>query len=109
MGLYEDELLEATRTGKLKSLHLAFSRETSEKVYVQNLMEKEENQNEIWDLIGEKKGYFYICGDANYMAKDVTSALLKVFQTKGNMSESEANNLLQKMRNEHRFQEDTWF
>ena len=57
--LYKDELEEYEKSGTLK-LHVAFSREQKDKVYVTHLLEK--NKDEIWDVIGPKNGHVYICG-----------------------------------------------
>lgn len=57
--LYEDELVEYENSGLLK-LHLAFSRDQKEKVYVYHLLEKE--AEEVWRIIGENNGHLYICG-----------------------------------------------
>ncbi|CAE7843179.1 ATR1, partial [Symbiodinium sp. KB8] len=58
--IYEDELLQYCRDGVLSQLPLAFSRETSEKVYVQHRVK--EHGKMLWDLIYNKKGYIYVCG-----------------------------------------------
>lgn len=41
-------------------MHLAFSREQGEKIYVTHLLEK--NENAIWNVIEKKGGHIYICG-----------------------------------------------
>lgn len=45
--------------GTLAKVHLAFSRDTSEKVYVQHLMKK--NKADIWKVL-EEGGHIYVCG-----------------------------------------------
>lgn len=57
--LYHDELTQYVQSGSL-TLHIAFSREQPEKVYVTHLLEK--NKEEIWRVIGEQNGHIYICG-----------------------------------------------
>jgi hypothetical protein len=39
---------------------VAFSRDQEKKVYVTHLLEQDSDL--IWEVIGEKKGHFYICG-----------------------------------------------
>ena len=56
-------------------LHVAFSRETSEKVYVQHLLKKQGQS--ISELLGPGQANVYICGDVK-MAKDVTLALAEI-------------------------------
>ena len=57
--IYREELEQYEKDGVIK-LHCAFSRDQAEKVYVQNLMDK--NADELWRIIGENNGHFYICG-----------------------------------------------
>lgn len=59
--IYEDELTRAQNDGVLTDFYVAFSRDQSEKVYVQNLMSREKNQKQIWDVINAG-GHFYVCG-----------------------------------------------
>lgn len=57
--LYCEELQEYEKKEAL-TLHVAFSREQAHKVYVSHLLEKSADQ--IWKIIGEANGHFYICG-----------------------------------------------
>ncbi len=57
--LYEDELVDYEKKKVLSELHVAFSRDHSEKIYVQNKMK--ENAESVWKLL-EAQGYLYICG-----------------------------------------------
>uniref|UniRef100_A0A069DWU7 NADPH--cytochrome P450 reductase n=1 Tax=Panstrongylus megistus TaxID=65343 RepID=A0A069DWU7_9HEMI len=103
--LYEEELEEFVKKGTLK-LHVAFSRDQKEKVYVTHLLAK--NADEIWNVIGENNGHIYVCGDARTMAHDVHGILLKVVQEKGNMNENEAANYVKKMEAQKRYSADVW-
>jgi NADPH-ferrihemoprotein reductase len=77
--IYEDELRGYERNGVLDTLHLAFSREGSAKVYVQNLMRQPENaQAIVKDL--ELGGHVYVCG-ATAMGSDVLSALTDIWSS----------------------------
>lgn len=58
--LYREELEQYLADGTLSKLYLAFSRDQAEKVYVTHLLRQ--NKDEVWDLIGQKNGHFYICG-----------------------------------------------
>lgn len=53
------ELEEFIKKGTL-TMKAAFSRDQNEKVYVTHLIEKDADL--IWNVIGENKGHFYICG-----------------------------------------------
>jgi NADPH-ferrihemoprotein reductase len=81
--IYADELAGYEQSGVLDRLLLAFSRETSEKVYVQTLMRVPENAAAIVrDL--ERGAYVYVCG-ATAMGADVHEALIDIWSTsKGN-------------------------
>nr|ACL01092.1 cytochrome P450 reductase [Ochlerotatus sollicitans] len=103
--IYEEELEDYAQSGTIK-LRTAFSRDQPQKVYVTHLLE--EDMDLLWDVIGEKKGHFYICGDAKNMATDVRNILLKVLQSKGNMSESEAVQYIKKMEAQKRYSADVW-
>jgi len=103
-GCYEDELAELTESGKLK-LSVAWSRDQAHKIYVQNLMEQA--GEEIWQWL-EKGAAFYMCGDANRMAKDVEKALLAIISQYGNRSEDEAVAYLAAMKEAKRYQKDVY-
>ncbi|KAL9695108.1 hypothetical protein quinque_014393 [Culex quinquefasciatus] len=103
--IYEEELEDYVKRGVI-SLRTAFSRDQPQKVYVTHLLE--EDMDLIWEVIGVNKGHFYICGDAKNMATDVRNILLKVLQTKGNMSESEATQYVKKMEAQKRYSADVW-
>ena len=81
--LYGDELLDYQRKGKLHRLDLAFSRDQSHKIYVQNRMQ--EQAKELWAWLHEG-ACFYVCGDARHMAKDVHQTLIEIAQKQGGLS-----------------------
>jgi sulfite reductase (NADPH) flavoprotein alpha-component len=69
--------------GKLHRLDLAFSRDQPHKIYVQHRIR--ERAKELWSWL-QGGAYFYVCGDAKHMAKDVHQALIDVAQTEGGMT-----------------------
>ena len=73
--LYEDQLLDWQRRGVLDRLDLAFSRDQTEKVSVQQRMR--ENAAELWQWLAAG-AHFYVCGDARRMARDVEDTLLAI-------------------------------
>ncbi len=81
--LYGDEFLEYQRNGKLHRLDLAFSRDQPHKIYVQHRMI--EAARELWSWL-QGGAYFYVCGDARHMAKDVHQALIDIAQKEGGLS-----------------------
>jgi sulfite reductase (NADPH) flavoprotein alpha-component len=81
--LYEEQFLDLQRKGILTKLDTAFSRDQAEKIYVQNRMQ--ENGAELWKWLQEG-AYFYVCGDAKRMAKDVHQMLITIAQEHGGMT-----------------------
>src|SRR5262245_17166879 len=80
--LYESDFLAFQAKGRLHRLDLAFSRDQAEKIYVQQRMK--ENAKELWAWL-QNGAYFYVCGDAHRMAKDVHQALIDIAQQQGGL------------------------
>jgi sulfite reductase (NADPH) flavoprotein alpha-component len=102
--LYEDQLLAMQRDGFLR-LDLAFSRDQTKKVYVQNRML--ENAADLWKWL-EEGAHFYVCGDAKRMARDVDAALHQVIQTAGNKTADEAAAYVLNLKSTKRYQRDVY-
>ncbi|SDU08130.1 sulfite reductase (NADPH) flavoprotein alpha-component [Verrucomicrobium sp. GAS474] len=85
--LYEEEFDAYQKEGLLTRLDTAFSRDQAEKIYVQNRML--ENGAEMWKWLQEG-AYFYVCGDAKRMAKDVHQALITIAQQHGGLTPEKA-------------------
>lgn len=96
---YGEELTAYQASGFLK-LDAAFSRDSTEKVYVQDLMLKQ--KAELWDWIKNEDAHIYICGDAKAMAKDVQKVLHLIAETEGKMSPEEAKAFFKALRSEKR-------
>lgn len=103
--LYRDELEAMRENGTLTRLDTAFSRDQKEKIYVQDRMR--EHAAELWEWITHG-GYFYVCGDASRMAKDVDAALHGIAQTEGGMSEEQAVEFIKTLRSEKRYARDVY-
>jgi sulfite reductase (NADPH) flavoprotein alpha-component len=105
--LYENELLDYQKKGLLNRLDLAFSRDQSYKIYAQNRMQ--ENAKELWSWL-QNGAYFYVCGDARHMAKDVHQALMEIAQKQGNLSPEAASEYVNVtlMRTEKRYLRDVY-
>ncbi|RWS02998.1 NADPH-cytochrome P450 reductase-like protein [Dinothrombium tinctorium] len=104
--LYEEELKGYLANGALTKLYVAFSRDQPQKVYVTHLLKQ--NLDELWDIIENKKGHIYICGDARNMARDVRDILIKMIEDKGNKSKSEAEMYLKSLETQRRYSADVW-
>lgn len=104
--LYKDEWPEYAKTlgGDLKIV-TAFSRETAKKVYVQHKML--EHGKEIFDLL-KKGAFFYVCGDASRMARDVQKALTSIIAKENNIPAEDAADIVKDLKVENRYQEDVW-
>ncbi|KAJ8326952.1 hypothetical protein O5D80_004379 [Batrachochytrium dendrobatidis] len=110
--LYHEEfakLQQMCKTENLKidlRIHTAYSRDTAQKVYVQHLLAQ--HSDEIWDLLYTRRGYFYICGDAKYMAHDVSKALGTIAEKTGGMAEEGGKQWLKDIKTSGRYFEDVW-
>ncbi len=103
--IYEDEINAWVDNGTLSKLDLAFSRDQENKIYVQDRML--EAGAELWDWL-QGGGYFYVCGDASRMAKDVDKALQTIVKTHGGLSDEEAIDYLKNLKKEKRYARDVY-
>jgi sulfite reductase (NADPH) flavoprotein alpha-component len=101
---YQDFWHQLVDMGSLR-LDCAFSRDQSEKIYVQHKML--EQAQEIWNWL-EAGAYFYVCGDADKMAKDVDQALLKIIEQQGALPADTAKQYLKNMRKDKRYLRDVY-
>ncbi len=103
--LYQLDWQEALNGGALTRMDVAFSRDTPEKVYV---------QHKIWDRRAElvewldKGAYFYVCGDAKAMAKDVRTALVRAYADVKSLSPEAAEQAVATLEREKRYLQDTY-
>ncbi len=103
--LYQSEWLQYHEEGLLTRLDVAFSRDQEEKVYVQHKMLEKGKELFTWL---EEGAHFYVCGDKDYMAKDVDNALISIIKAHGNMEEESANNYVKELRKSGRYQVDVY-
>ena len=103
--LYREELESWVSEGVLHKLSTAFSRDQAEKVYVQHRMLEEAEELYEWLQQG---GYFYICGDASRMAKDVDTALHQVVEKAGGKSPEEAAAYVEELKKSKRYRKDVY-
>lgn len=103
--LYRDELDAWCDSDLLTRLDLAFSRDGTKKVYVQDRLQ--ENAAELWDWL-QAGAHFYICGDAKRMALDVEATLRKVLVERGGLDEAGAKKHLADMQKAGRYQKDVY-
>ena len=103
--IYEDELGDMSRDGVLTRLDLAFSRDQAEKIYVQTRMQQ--NGKALYQWL-EEGGYFYVCGDATRMAKDVDDALYRIIIDEAGISAEAASDYVNRLKREKRYLRDVY-
>jgi len=103
---YGDEFEAYKKEGLLARLDCAWSRDQAQKIYVQHKMT--ENADEIWKWIDAEGAHFFVCGDARRMAKDVDATLRKIVQEQGGKSVEQANEYVEKLKNEKRYKRDVY-
>jgi len=102
---YRDEFERALASGVLTRLDTAFSRDQAHKIYVQHRLL--EQAAAVWDWIAGG-AEFFVCGDANRMAKDVDEALLRIVAEQGGMDAGGAAAYVETMRKEKRYKRDVY-
>ncbi|WP_072806508.1 sulfite reductase subunit alpha [Rhodococcoides yunnanense] len=103
--IYEDELNALSRDGVLSRLDLAFSRDQTEKIYVQNRMR--EAGKELYGWL-EEGAHLYVCGDATRMAKDVDAALHDIVAEHGGRTSDQAEDYVAELRRGKRYLRDVY-
>lgn len=86
-------------------LHTAFSRDSDKKYYVQDRMR--ENSKLVNELL-LKGAYFYVCGDASRMAREVQTTLAEIISKERGIDFDEAERIVKKMKSRNLLQEDVW-
>ncbi|TVP84729.1 MAG: assimilatory sulfite reductase (NADPH) flavoprotein subunit [Alkalicoccus sp.] len=103
--LYQTEWQQWLKEGVLTRMDVAFSRDTEEKIYVQHrLLEK---SREVYEWL-EEGAYLYICGDKDYMARDVHDALRAIVEKESGRSPEEAEDFLTDLRKQKKYQRDVY-
>ncbi len=103
--LYQLDWQDAIKDGALTRMDVAFSRDTPKKIYV---------QDKIWekrrDLIEWLDGgaYFYVCGDAKNMAKDVRATLVRAYAEVKALSPEAAEQAVAALERDKRYLQDTY-
>ena len=102
---YEEELAELRQAGVLDRLSLAWSRDGDKKVYVQDKMREAADELFAWL---ERGAHFYVCGDAQRMAKDVETALIDVVAGSGTRTPDDAKAYVTDLKAAGRYQTDVY-
>ena len=86
-------------------LFTAFSRETTDKVYVQQRLSE---QASLVNELLQQKANFYVCGDASSMAREVNTMLGQIISSQRGLSPEKGEELVKSMRSSNQYQEDVW-
>ena len=103
--LYQLEWQEALAEGALTRIDLAFSRDQPEKIYVQHRMW--EARRDLVDWL-DGGAYFYVCGEANHMAKDVRKALVRAFADVKGLAPDAAEAAVRELEKSRRYLQDVY-
>lgn len=103
--LYQIEWQRLLKDGALSRMDVAFSRDQENKIYVQHRML--ERAKEFYSWL-EDGAVLYVCGDANHMAPDVHEVLLAIVAQEGRMSREQAEEYVQHLQQEKRYQRDVY-
>ena len=101
---YEDELAGMKAAGVLTRLYLAWSRDDTQKFYVQDRMRQA--GRDLWSWIANG-AHIYVCG-AITMGRDVDRALVDVIASHGARSADQAVAFLAELRKTGRYQTDVY-
>jgi NADPH-ferrihemoprotein reductase len=106
--LYDEFLEQCEADGTLTALHVAFSREQEEKVYVQHLLARHGPM--VWECL-QNGGRIYVCGDARGMAHGVETTLKALLQAHGGEALGSARAVeeyLTALERKDRYLKDVW-
>jgi sulfite reductase (NADPH) flavoprotein alpha-component len=102
---YEDEFKQMKASGLLTRLSLAWSRDSEQKIYVQDRMR--EVGRDLWTWLADG-AHIYVCGDAKRMAKDVELALVDIVAQHGARTPAEATAFVAGLKKAGRYQQDVY-
>ncbi|WP_349432521.1 hypothetical protein Q9L42_007695 [Methylomarinum sp. Ch1-1] len=103
--LYQSEWLRYLKSGLLTRMNVAFFRDQTEKVYVQQRML--EHGRDLYGWLQEG-AYLYVCGDERHMARDVHETLLDLVEREGGMNRDTAEQYVKTLQKEKRYQRDIY-
>jgi sulfite reductase (NADPH) flavoprotein alpha-component len=103
--LYGDEWDAYVANGQVARMDLAWSRDQAGKIYVQDKMRA--NAAELWAWL-QGGAYFFVCGDAKRMAKDVDLALHEIIAAQGAMTPAQAADYVKQLKKDKRYQRDVY-
>ncbi|MDF3821132.1 flavodoxin domain-containing protein [Leptospira sp. 96542] len=102
---YQTELQSMLDTGVLTKLNTAFSRDTKQKLYVQDRMA--ENASELLKWI-ESGAVIYVCGSKDPMSKDVDKKLISILSERTFDTEKDTVEYLKELEENGRYIKDVY-
>lgn len=102
--LYADELKDFADEG-ITELHVAFSRASTDKTYVQHMIAQQKDR--VWQLI-EQGAIIYVCGDGGKMEPDVKAALMAIHREKTGSDEAASARWIDDLGTRNRYVLDVW-
>jgi len=103
--LYQSEWQAWLKDGTLGRMDVAFSRDRSDKVYVQHRMKEQARDLFAWL---EDGAHVYVCGDAAHLAPDVHAALIDVVACEAHIGREAAEDYIRSLQADHRYQRDVY-
>nr|WKN34522.1 assimilatory sulfite reductase (NADPH) flavoprotein subunit [Tunicatimonas sp. TK19036] len=103
--LYQTEWQHYLKEGILTRADVAFSRDQEEKQYVQHRLM--ESGRDVFQWL-EEGAHFYVCGDAQRMAKDVHKTLQEIVKVQGAMTREKASEYVKYLQVSDRYQTDVY-
>lgn len=103
--LYREEWAAFHKDGVLTDMETAFSRDYSQKVYVQHRLI--ERAADVFSLL-EEGAHLYVCGDATYMAPDVHEALIHIVSIQKGAGREAAEAYVRELQSDRRYHRDVY-
>lgn len=103
--LYQTDWQRWLASGTLSQMHIAFSRDTDKKIYVQHKLE--ENAANFYEWL-EQGAVIYVCGNEKSMAADVDATIHRIIEQQGQKTSEQAKALVQELKQQKRYQRDVY-
>ncbi len=103
--LYQTEWQAYLKAKALTRMDVAFSRDRTQKAYVQHRLVEQGRDVFAWL---EEGAHFYVCGDAARLAPDVQEALIGVVEAHGGRAREAAEEYVRALQHDHRYQRDVY-
>lgn len=103
--IYQDEFQTALSNEALSALHVAFSRESAQKVYVQSDLKHEAVK--VFNMIWSERAHFYVCGSTQ-MGRQVKECIQHIIEQHAQLTPQAAHEYVKKMHQEGRYIQELW-